>query len=98
MTTSDKAGENLEDIGALLFKGLQIVRVYTKTPGKPPEMDRPFTVRSGATVLDVARLVHKDIAGSFKYARAWGTGVFDGQQIGPEHPLSDADIVELHMR
>ncbi len=98
VTTSVKAGENLEDIGALLFKGLQIVRVYTKTPGKPPEMDRPFTVRSGATVLDVARLVHKDIAGSFKYARAWGTGVFDGQQIGPEHPLSDADIVELHMR
>jgi ribosome-interacting GTPase 1 len=82
----------------LLFKGLQVVRVYTKAPGKPAEMKRPFTVRAGATVLDVARLVHKDIAGSFKYARAWGSGVFDGQQVGPEHLLADSDIVELHMR
>ena len=48
--------------------------------------------------MDVARLVHKDIAGSLKYARAWGSGVFDGQQIGPEHRLTDADVIELHMR
>ena len=98
VATSTVTGQGLEDIGKFLFRGLEIVRVYTKTPGHPPEMDRPFTVRRGATVLDVARLVHKDIAGSLKYARAWGTGVFDGQQIGPEHPLSDADVVELHMR
>lgn len=98
LTTSVADGENLSDIGATLFKGLEIVRVYTKAPGKPPQLDRPFTVRSGATVLDVARLVHKDIAGSFKYARAWGGNVFDGQQVGPEHPLVDADIVELHIR
>ncbi len=98
VTTSVKTGANLDDIGSLVFKGLEIVRVYTKTPGKPAEMDRPFTVRAGATVRDVARLVHKDIAASVKYARAWGRGVFDGQQVGPEHPLADADIVELHMR
>ena len=98
VATSTVSGQGLEDIGEFLFQGLEIVRVYTKTPGHPPEMDRPFTVRRGATVLDVARLVHKDIAGSLKYARAWGSGVFDGQQIGPEHRLSDADVVELHMR
>ena len=96
--TSVTTGQNLDEIGSFLFKGLEIVRVYTKTPGKPPEMDRPFTVRAGATVLDVARLVHKDFAGSVKYARAWGADVFDGQQVGPEHPLADADVVELHMR
>jgi ribosome-interacting GTPase 1 len=98
LITSAVTGEGLSHIGPLLFNGLQIVRVYTKTPGKPPEMDRPFTVRQGATVLDVARLVHKDIAGGLKYARAWGSDVFDGQQVGPEHLLSDADVVELHMR
>ncbi len=98
LATSVKTGDNLQSLGSVLFTGLQIVRVYTKAPGKPPVMNRPFTVRSGATVLDVARLVHKDIAGAFKYARAWGSGVFDGQQVGPEHLLADADIVELHMR
>ncbi|HEY5623929.1 MAG TPA: GTPase [Gammaproteobacteria bacterium] len=96
--TSVETGENLGEIGRLLFEGLEIVRVYTKAPGKPPEMERPFTVRAGATVLDVARLVHKDLAGSVKYARAWGSDVYDGQQVGPEHPLADADVVELHIR
>jgi ribosome-interacting GTPase 1 len=61
-------------------------------------MKRPFTVRTGASVLDVAQLVHKDIAGSLRYARAWGSGVFDGQQVGPEHVLCDGDVIELHMR
>ncbi len=98
VATSTVSGQGLEDVGEFLFRGLEIVRVYTKTPGRPPEMDRPFTVRRGATVMDVARLVHKDIAGSLKYARAWGSGVFDGQQIGPEHCLADADVIELHMR
>ncbi|HSG66293.1 MAG TPA: GTPase [Gammaproteobacteria bacterium] len=96
VSTSTRAG--LEAIGPFLFAGLGLVRVYTKAPGKPPEMDRPFTVRAGATVLDVARLVHKDIAGSLRYARAWGQGVYDGQQVGPEHPVADRDVIELHMR
>ena len=91
-------GDGLDAIGRFLFEALEIVRVYTKTPGKSPEMDRPFTLRKGATVHDVARLVHKDLAASLKYARAWGVGVFDGQQVGPDHPVSDRDVVELHMR
>lgn len=95
---SASTGDGLAAIGPILFQGLDLVRVYTKTPGKPPEMDRPFTVRAGANVLDVARLVHKDIAGSLRYARAWGSGVFEGQQVGPEHLLKDRDVIELHMR
>ena len=95
---SAETGEGLDRIAPFLFRELAIVRVYTKTPGKPPEMERPFTVQRGASVLDVARLVHKDIAAALKYARAWGTGVFDGQQVGPEHVLSDGDVIELHSR
>lgn len=98
LVTSTDSGVGLEQIGALLFDELKIVRVYTKIPGKPPQKDRPFTVRRGSTVLDVARLVHKDLAGSLKYARAWGNEVYDGQQVGPEHLLVDTDVVELHMR
>ena len=98
VTTSTLSGQGLGDVGAMLFKGLRITRVYTKTPGKPPKMDQPFTVRSGDTVQDVARLVHKDFAKSLKFARIWGSGQFDGQQVGPEHSVADGDIVELHLR
>ena len=98
LAVSAETGAGVDAIAPFLFRELGIVRVYTKTPGKAPEMDRPFTIRRGSTVVDVARLVHKEIAGSLRYARVWGTGVFDGQQVGPEHPLSDRDVVELHMR
>jgi ribosome-interacting GTPase 1 len=98
VTVSVETGSGLEQIAAFLFEHLGIVRVYTKLPGKPPVNDKPFTVRKGATVLDVATLVHRDLAGSLKYARAWGDQVYDGQQVGPEHAVADGDIIELHMR
>jgi ribosome-interacting GTPase 1 len=97
LAVSATTGEGLDRIAPFLFEQLGIVRVYTKLPGKPAEHDKPFTVRRGATVLDVAALVHRDIAGSLRYARAWGRQVYDGQQVGPEHLVADGDVVELHM-
>jgi hypothetical protein len=40
--------------------------------------------------------VHKEIAESLKFARIWGSGQFDGQQVGADHQVSDKDIIELH--
>lgn len=96
LRVSAETGQGLGALGPWLFQALGIVRVYTKAPGKDPERNRPFTVRHGETVLDVARLVHKDIAESFRFARLWGSGVFDGQQVGADHPVADGDVVELH--
>ena len=96
LTVSAKSGDGLDELGPFLFRALEIVRVYTKTPGKPAETDKPFTVRRGGAVLDVARLVHKDVARELKFARIWGARVFDGQQVGPDHLVSDGDLVELH--
>ena len=97
LTMSAETGDGLDDLGPFLFRALEVVRVYTKTPGKPADSDKPFTVRRGDTVLDVARLVHKDIARGLKFARMWGDEVFDGQQVGPDHLVCDGDLVELHL-
>ena len=70
---------------------------YGKAPGHPPDKSRPFTLRRGQTVADVARLVHKDVERSLKYARIWARSHFEGQHVGPEHPLDDGDVVELHV-
>ncbi len=96
LTMSAETGGGLDALGPFLFRALEIVRVYTKTPGKPAEEDKPFTVPRGGTVLDVASLVHKDIARDLRFARIWGANVFDGQQVGPDHLVSDGDLVELH--
>ncbi len=90
------SGDGLEELGQWLTAKLEVVRVYTKIPGQEPDMTRPFTVRRGQTVHDVARLVHKDVARSLRYARVWGTASFDGQQVGPDHEVVDGDVLELH--
>jgi ribosome-interacting GTPase 1 len=93
---SATTGQSLGEVGSLLFCQLGIVRVYTKVPGRPPDRNRPFTLRRGQTVDDVAWFVHKDVARSLKYARVWGKSGFDGQHVGRDHPLADGDVVELH--
>ncbi len=98
LATSALTGQGLNELAPLLFRALALVRVYTKAPGKAAERSKPFTVRRGQTVLDVARLVHQDIADALKYARLWGSGNFDGQQVGPDHVVADRDVVELHTR
>jgi ribosome-interacting GTPase 1 len=89
-------GDGVEELRDRVYRLLDVVRVYTKAPGKPADRDRPFTTPAGSTVLDVARLVHRDVADQFKYARIWGTGVFDGQTVGREHVVHDGDLLELH--
>lgn len=96
IAVSATEGTGLQQIAPWLFRNLGIVRVYTKARGRPPDKDKPFTVRRGQTVNDVAILVHKDFAQSLKYARLWGGGEFDGQQVGRGHRVADGDILELH--
>jgi ribosome-interacting GTPase 1 len=96
LAISADTGQGLGEIGGWLFTHLRIVRVYTKLPGHAADTRRPFTLRHGQTVRDVARLVHKDVERSLRYARLWGHSGFDGQQVGPDHVLADRDVVELH--
>ncbi|WP_243276757.1 TGS domain-containing protein [Desulfallas sp. Bu1-1] len=75
----------------------QVIRVYTKVPGKEPDMTRPFVLPRGSTVLDLAVSIHKDFSKTLKNARIWGSARFDGQSVPREYILQDKDIVELHV-
>lgn len=96
LAVSATTGAGLDRLGSWLFENLGVVRVYTKLPGKEPDMGTPFTLRQGETVLDVAFQVHKDVAHNLRHARVWGKESFDGQQVGRDHVLIDGDVVELH--
>lgn len=93
---SAMTGQGIEDLRRRLFDSIGIIRVYTKAPGKPPDLDKPFTLRKGSTLLDFAAAVHKDFARSLRFAKAWGKDVLDGAQIGRDHVLRDGYVVELH--
>ena len=95
---SAKQGTGVEALRGAIFAALDVMRVYTKLPThKEPDMERPFTVRQGSTVLDVAEQVHKDFVEKFKFARVWGTRVHPGTVVKADHVVADRDIVELHM-
>lgn len=98
LLVSARTGLGLGELGAWLWRRLGLVRVYTKAPGKAAERERPFTLRAGEqTVADAARLVHRDMERTLKYARVWGRSVAaDGQHVGREHRLADGDVLELH--
>jgi hypothetical protein len=96
LAVSAATGQGLGELGPWLFANLGIVRVYTKTPGHAPDKARPYAIRRGQTVADVARLIHRDIEKSLRFARLWGPSAHDGQHVGPEHALADGDVVELH--
>ena len=86
----------LDELSAVFFKLLGIIRIYAKPPGKPADMSDPFTLPAGATVMDLATAIHRELAGKLKFARIWGTGVYDGQNAQRNHVLNDKDIIELH--
>jgi hypothetical protein len=90
-------GHGMEQLRAAIYQFLRVIRVYTKQPGKPPDMTSPFTCPIGSTLVDMAALVHRDFAQNLKSARIWGTGVFDGQTVKRDHALHDKDVVELHI-
>jgi ribosome-interacting GTPase 1 len=91
-----EAGTGVEELRNAIYQFLDMIRVYTKKPGKPADMGSPFSLRRGGTVLDLAALIHRELPDKLKTARVWGTGVFDGQSVPRDHVLHDRDVVELH--
>jgi ribosome-interacting GTPase 1 len=95
---SAKHGTGLETLRTAIYQVMDVVRVYSKLPtAKEPDRDRPFTLRRGSTLLEMAGMVHKDFFEGLKFARVWGSAVHDGTQVKGDYVLHDQDVVELHM-
>ena len=71
--------------------------MYSKAPGKEPDLTSPFVLKKGSTVEDFAGKVHKDFVQELKIVKVWGEGVFDGQMVQRDYVLQDGDVVELHI-
>lgn len=87
----------LEELKRETFEKLEILRVYTKIPGKPVDFSDPVIVKKGQKVLDAAFVIHKDFAHNLKYARIWGKGKYEGQMVHRDEPLTDGDVIEFHI-
>ena len=97
VATSAETGAGLEELARRAFEMLEVVRVYSKEPGKPADLNQPFILPKGSTVLDMAAAVHREMAEHLKRARIWGSEKYDGQPVQRDHVLEDKDVIELHV-
>jgi len=97
ISVSTTKKDNLEGLKKAIFDASGIIRVYSKPPGKEPDLSMPFAIPTGYTVLDLAGLIHKDFVFNLKYARIWGSARFGGQRVEKNYVLKDRDVVEINI-
>ena len=91
--------DGVDKLGKEIFAMLDIIRIYTKEPNKKDASKRPFTIREGSTVFDLAKRIHTDFYEQFSFAKIWSKRLrFSPQKVGGTFVLEDGDIVELHIK
>ena len=96
--STDRARQelNIDLLLARVWEYLDLVRVYTKRRGQRPDFVEPVILRSGSSVHDICRGVHKDLIDQFKYASVWGTSAkHEPQRVGLKHTLHDEDVIQI---
>jgi len=84
-----------ERLRSEIFQAVQVIRLYTKTPGKPADYTSPYTLPIGGTVEDLAGKIHRDLGEKVRSAKIWAFGSPDNRTVGKDYILSDRDLVEL---
>jgi ribosome-interacting GTPase 1 len=95
LLTSAQSHSGLDELRQRIVSALDVVRVYAKPPGRPADMSRPFVLRRGSTVEDLADMVHHEVRQTLHFAVRWPT---EGMPLRVAHryQLADRDIIELH--
>lgn len=89
----------LEKLGETLFNALNIIRIYTKEPSQREHSKKPFILKKGSTIFDLAKNIHSDFKERFNFAKIWSKRLaFSPQKVGATFALADGDIVEIHAR
>lgn len=97
--TSAAKKENLDGMSWALYDHLDILRVYTKIPGKKRE-DKPIVLPVGSVVEDAATKVHKELfVERFKTATIIRENdKIKRRQVGLNYPLEEGDVIQLTHR
>jgi len=94
---SVRTGKNISLFMERIFDLSEVIRVYTKSPGKEPDMKAPYVIPRESTLEELAGKIHKDFVQKLKNARIWGRAVRDGQMVQRDYVMQDGDVVEIHV-
>lgn len=94
---SAATGAGLEVFACETFRSLDLVRFYSKAPGKKPDLEVPYVLPRGATIADAGAQVHRDFAEHLQYARLFRKShEHDGLMVERTHAVEDEDVLEFH--
>jgi len=94
---SVRTGKNIPLFMERIFDLSEVIRVYTKSPGKEPDMKAPYVIPRESTLEELAGKIHKDFVKQLKNARIWGRAVRDGQMVQRDYVMQDGDVVEINV-
>jgi hypothetical protein len=97
LSISVRHGYHLTALVEKIYELSDIIRVYTRAPGKDPDLKSPFVLPRESTLEDLAEKIHKDFKEKLKYAKVWGKTVYDGQMVQRDYVLQDGDVAEIHI-
>ena len=90
---------NLDGLLDTIWEYLELVRIYTKKSGAPPDFSDPVVLtagRHGLNIESACKQIHRSLAEDFNYAHVWGTSTkHQPQRVGLHHVLQDEDVVQV---
>ena len=88
---------SIDALREAIWKLTGLIRVFLRRPGD--DEAEPLALRPPATIVDVARTIHQELADESRGARVWGPSArFEGQRVGREHAVADGDTIEVLTR
>ena len=93
---SAQTGYHMDETKEVIYQKLGFMRVFLKPQSGVADLEEPLIIRSGSSVEDVCRKLHRDFVNRFRYARVWGKKVkHPGQRVGLPYRLHDGDLLSI---
>mmetsp|Transcript_86852 Transcript_86852/g.219079 ORF Transcript_86852/g.219079 Transcript_86852/m.219079 type:complete len:373 (+) Transcript_86852:92-1210(+) len=88
---------NLDGLADMIWKYMDLLRIYTKPKGQIPDYSAPVILPGGRnTIEEFCVRIHKSLLAQFKVALVWGMSVkHNPQRCGKDHRLMDEDVVQI---
>jgi len=97
--TSVITDEGIGDLKEKILNSFNVIRIYTKHPGKRQKQEKeniPVILAPNSTVKNVAEKILHGYSKKVKYAKITGpSSKFKDQKVGLKHVVKDKDVVEF---
>uniref|UniRef100_A0AC35TJ10 OBG-type G domain-containing protein n=1 Tax=Rhabditophanes sp. KR3021 TaxID=114890 RepID=A0AC35TJ10_9BILA len=88
---------NFDELLAMIWEYLNLIRVYTKPKGQLPDLENPVILSAEkVTIEKFCQKIHKTMVKDFKIALVWGKSAKHApMRCSLHHSLCDGDVIQI---